>query len=319
MGLKSSIISDANCGVDRFRKMFDVEDLEARLREEYKPLYLARRALKVMKGEVPSQYAEEIIGFLNYQHPSEDVIGEYIQRSRNLEDRQSYFEKYGQYKQSSYQEVKKIPDKRYKISLLLSFITTNHRYEILKKLIEFLESSDRRYPDILSVGFGTGYEIKIAYESLPECTIEAFDKSEESLNYASSLLGYFGYEDDCLRRELFPLEDEEGVGDFTDSYDKVILCELLEHLENPLIALKNSKEALRPGGKMFLTFAIKIPQKDHVYLYRNISEARQQIDEAGLRIESDRFTPVTVMPFSEDERGSFGKGNYICVVKKTNG
>lgn len=50
---KEPTISDANCGVNCSQKMFDVEDMEVRLREEYKPLYLARRALKAMKGDAP--------------------------------------------------------------------------------------------------------------------------------------------------------------------------------------------------------------------------------------------------------------------------
>jgi 2-polyprenyl-3-methyl-5-hydroxy-6-metoxy-1,4-benzoquinol methylase len=295
--------------------MFDVEDLEKRLREEYKPLYFARRALKAMKGEAPSQYAREIMGYLNYKHPSTDVVGEYIQRSKNLEDRQSHFEKYNEYKQSSYPEVKKISDERYKISLLLSIITTNHRFEITRELENYLQSCSKKTPNILSVGFGTGYEIKLAYDNVPECNIEAFDKSEKSLSYASSLLDYFGYKDGCLRRELFPLETKKGEYNFEKKYDKIILCELLEHLENPLTALKNAKESMSKNGSMFLTFAINIPQEDHVYLYKNVEDAKRQIDEAGLIIESDIFTPVTIMPFDEDERRNFDRGNYVCIAK----
>lgn len=291
-------------------------ELEARLRKEYKPLYLARRTLKAMKGGAPSPYTEEIIDFLNHHHPSKDVVGEYIQRVKKLEDRQSYFEKCGEYQQSKYSEVKKIPEKRYKIALLLSFVTTNHRFEILEELVKFIEKISTKKPNILSVGFGTGYEVKLTYDNVSECKIEAFDKSKGSLKYASSLLSYFGYGDDCLRRGLFPLENEQGVGNFEGKYDRIILCELLEHLENPLAALKNSNVALKPGGKIFVTFAINIPQEDHVYLYPNINDAKQQIVEAGLTIESDLFAPVTVIPFNEKERRNFDKGNYMCIARK---
>src|SRR5262249_2945254 len=157
-------------------------------------------------GNSVDPFAPEILGFLNSRH-KDDYVRRYVERCRHLNDLQAAFELCGQYSASTYSEVRPIDHETYRISLLLSIITTNHRFEILQWLIEFLQM---RLPDvprtILSIGFGSGYEVKLIQDYCPAWEIMAFDNAAASYSYASDLLQYFGHDTECLRRQPFPLE-----------------------------------------------------------------------------------------------------------------
>jgi SAM-dependent methyltransferase len=199
--------------------------------------------------------------------------------------------------------------------LLLSFVLTNHRFEILESLSEFLRTSCGGPEKLLSIGFGTGYELKVAHNLLRDWRYEAYDSSPESFQYASELLRFFGCPDAGLCKKLFPLEDGTLPEGLEGSFGKIVLCELLEHLENPERALRNVGRTLHRDGMIFATMAINIAQEDHIYHYRTVEEARTQVREAGLRVLHERVTPVTIMPFSERDREKiFTKGNYICFL-----
>ena len=261
--------------------------------------------------------AADILGFVNYRYKA-NPIAAYAKRNEDLRGLQREFDRTGAYPASRYSEVKPIDDEVYKLSLLLSFICTNHRFEILTELRRFLQSPCADGPArSLSVGYGTGYELKLAREILPEWNIDAFDNSPQSFSYASDLLGFFKCRPVQLRQENFPLETSQGAEPYKNAFGKIVLCELLEHLENPALALRNLRQVLHKNGAMFLTMAINIAQEDHVFLYRNVDQARSQVLECGYKILREWITPAVMLPFGEEERAkSFQKGNYVCVVAK---
>ena len=152
---------------------------------------------------------------------------------------------------------------------------------------------------------------------MPQWDIQAFDNSEASFEYAKNLLAFFKCAHVGLRRELFPLEASEGLDQYRGRFGKVVVCELLEHLEKPAIALSNLRCVLHERGHLFLTMAVNIAQEDHVFLYSNIEQARCQVLEAGFKIKKELLAPVVILPFNEEERSAlFRKGNYVCIVER---
>jgi hypothetical protein len=294
-------------------------ELITRLKLEDRGLYCAALALKKMKGELADQVAEDVLGFLNSRY-GEEYLPRYVERCRQLNRLQTAFEASGRYPAVSYSDVLPIEPDTYRLSLLLSFVTTNHRFEILQSLTEFLKvtGTDSVPRTMLSIGFGSGYEIKLIQEHCPDWTILAFDNSAASHSYACDLLSYFQCGTDCLRVGTFPLEADEGIQNYAGCFGKIVMCEVLEHLEQPAKALSNLGRALHSQGRMFLTMAINIAQEDHIFLYPSVVDARRQVIDAGFRIVSEWATPVTVSPWlTASERDSLRKGNYICVVDKS--
>lgn len=286
-------------------------------------LFLSLDAVRRMKGDRVCALGDEILSFLS-QRGVEDPFRRYADRVKALQTLQQSFEKTGRYAASCYDEVQPVDLEEYNLALLLSFVVTNHRFEILEWLTEFLAAPVEGPQRLLSVGFGTGYELKVAQDRCPSWEIEAFDRSPDVARYAANLLQHFGCDASCLRLEEFPLEREEGIEAHESRYGKVVLCEVLEHLEQPARAIENVARTLASGGHMFLTMAINLAQEDHIHLYRSPDEARQQVLDAGLEIECEWVTPVTARAFAEEDRakgfaGGAGKGNYVCIVRRPGG
>jgi SAM-dependent methyltransferase len=270
-----------------------------------------------MYGGSDLSHAANILAFINHRYPS-NALAEYSKRVHDLRHLQREFEANGVYPARHYWQVKPINDEAYKLALLLSFICNNHRFEILAELERFLRQPSLGSAHLLSIGYGTGYELKLARQILPDWRIDAFDTSEESFAYATDLLAFFKCGPVALRRELFPLETADGLERYRGVFGKIVLCELLEHLEDPATALRNLRYVLHDNGHIFLTMAVNIAQEDHLFLYSSAEQARQQVLDCGLKIVNEMLAPVVMLPFEEAEREAlFQKGNYICVVEKT--
>jgi len=276
--------------------------------------YYARTAMRKMHADVIKPYAQDVFRFLNHRR-IRDPLEQYAQRLEWLRILQNEFDKTGKCRAAISREVPHVDDEQYELALLLSFISTNHRFEILQRLVKFLRMSCSAPNEVLSVGYGTGYELKLVFDELPGWKLWAFDSSPESYESASSLLCFFGYSADCLRQELFPLDNSESIAAYRGRFGKIILCELLEHLENPELALEAARNVISQDGLLFCTMAVNIAQEDHVYLYTSAEQARAQVLGSGFEIVEELVAPV-VLPFAESDRTRlFKKGNYICLAR----
>jgi SAM-dependent methyltransferase len=274
-------------------------------------------ALRKMRGDAIIPYANDIFDFLNHKEAA-DAFEVYVKRSEVLRTLQVKFEKTGRYRASRCAEVAPIDREQYNLALLLSFICTSHRFDILESLVRFLRMPCSAPREVLSIGYGTGYELKLVFQEMPGWRPLAFDNSPDSHQYASDLLGFFGYPADGLRQEFFPLDPANWIGAYRERFGKVILCELLEHLDDPTLALRAMRAVLHREGFLFCTMAVNIAQEDHVYLYHSADEARNQVMECGFEIVEEILAPVVILPFAEAKRAQmFKKGNYVCIAKPT--
>lgn len=297
-----------------------LEQLEEYLENHDRLLATSLYTTKQMKSSKSfKKVADELLAFIFHRYGL-TALDSYCQRNNNLMQIQKVFESKGEYSFKNYSDVVNIDREIYNLSLLISFVVANHRYEILDELKQFLKMEVQTPKTILSVGVGTGYEMKVMRDYLPQWSIEAYDVSAESISYARDLLKFYNCSDQGLLESHFPLEEKAGVGAFKSKFGKIVLCEVLEHLENPEQAIKNLAEALHPAGRIFLTMAVNIAQEDHIYLYASADQAREQVLRSGLQIEKELVTPMTLLPFDEKDREKkFKKGNYICIATKNTG
>jgi SAM-dependent methyltransferase len=287
------------------------------LRRVDSPSFYGFRALRKRRGDAVIPYAGDIFDFLNHKGVA-DAFEAYVKRSEVLRNLQVEFEKAGRYPAARSAEVATIDREQYNLALLLSFICTSHRFDILENLVRFLRLPCKApAQEVLSIGYGTGYELKLIFQEMPGWNVLAFDNSPDSHQYASDLLGFFGYPNDGLRQEYFPLDPGSLIGaQYRERFGKVILCELLEHLDDPARALRAMREVLHPEGMLFCTMAVRIAQEDHVYLYHSVDEARDQVLECGFEIVDETLAPVVILPFASTKRAAvFEKGNYVCIAK----
>jgi SAM-dependent methyltransferase len=112
-----------------------------------------------------------------------------------------------------------------------------------------------RYPDgctVLEVACGVGAQTVILARNSPGTDFVCIDISPESLAIAEERARTAG-----ALRATFRQADVNNLPFPPESFDHVFVCFLLEHLRDPLLALRNLKDVLRPGG------TITIIEGDH--------------------------------------------------------
>src|SRR5262245_30047694 len=115
-----------------------------------------------------------------------------------------------------------VPRDRYNISLLLSIVLTNHRFEIMQQLETFLASCAEPAGRMASVGTGTGYELRLMAGTIPPgWTIESYDTDETVRAEAQHYLEFFGVMRPVVWGSEFPLDQVRP--DFRRKYSAIVL------------------------------------------------------------------------------------------------
>jgi len=109
-------------------------------------------------------------------------------------------------------------------------------------LVDFPEAGT-----VLDVGCGTGWLTK-QYAKLTQCQVIGIDFSEQSIAIAS---------DEAIKEGLsnikFEVMDAEGLEFDSDSFDRIVCSEVLEHLLQPEKALNEMHRVLKPTGQIVVT------------------------------------------------------------------
>ena len=147
---------------------------------------------------------------------------------------------------------------------------------------------------VLEIGAGIG---NITTELLPRDLYVASDINPQYLSYLRNLALGKPY----LEVDRLDLEDSAGFARWSGSFDTVVCLNVLEHVNDPLPALRNMRSALRPGGRLVLY----VPQGP--WLYSSLDEVlghrcryrktglAEELRATGFRLESMRdFNRVSV-------------------------
>ncbi len=147
---------------------------------------------------------------------------------------------------------------------------------------------------VLEIGAGIG---NLTGELLPRELYVASDINPQYLAYLKNLALGKPY----LQVARIDLEDAGGFAGWEGEFDTVVCLNVLEHVRDPLRALRNMRAALRPGGRLVLY----VPQGQ--WLYSSLDEVlghrcrygkeelSQELRDSGFRLERLRdFNRVAV-------------------------
>ncbi|GAM97946.1 hypothetical protein U91I_01576 [alpha proteobacterium U9-1i] len=175
--------------------------------------------------------------------------------------------------------------REYMRGLLLSQIYwSNHT-----RSMDFFESS---FLPLLSQGsalleIGPGHGFFMASALARNClgVVSGWDISEASLEETNAALASLGY------RSGFSLALRDIFAPGPEKFDAVVMSEVLEHLEEPDLALKAVHALLPRGGRLFVNIPINSPMPDHIYLLRSQAEATALVEGAAFKIDKAALFP----------------------------
>jgi 2-polyprenyl-3-methyl-5-hydroxy-6-metoxy-1,4-benzoquinol methylase len=142
--------------------------------------------------------------------------------------------------------------------------------------------------DLLEIGPGHGLLLAQAASDPGIASVSAWDVSAESLRQTARALERLGVsrKANLKQRDLLAAPLEE-------TFDAIVISEVLEHLEAPRNALESLVRHLRANGRIFINVPVNSPAPDHIYLLRTPEEATELVESAGLRVLHRAFEPMS--------------------------
>ena len=177
------------------------------------------------------------------------------------------FEKTGRYPSQYIDNIKK-ERIDYDIPLLCSTFLSYPRYHIFETLYDKINI--KKNESIGVIGVGSGIELIV-------------------LNNWSNNIFAYDLDIGTFIQTTFPdvnFFEKHFSYEPKKSYDKIILIELLEHLEDYENLLIHVMKSLKPNGRIHFTTAVNVPQFDHLYNFElNDKNLESCILNNGFEIE----------------------------------
>lgn len=230
--------------------------------------------------------------YIEATHISLDVLVDaYLTIVADTAKEQIYFKKNGKYRLSSLQEAN-------------TLVYENHEY--MQKYMHGLAVSQFFWPQhkaifsyfgsilphqhgkkYLEIGPGHGL---FFLEALLVNQFEkymALDISRTSLDLTQHIVEANGIKNVHIRYEYANIFNFQS----SECFDFIVMCEVLEHLEDPKMILEKIFSLLAVEGKAFLTTCVNCPMMDHLYLYRSIDEIEAMLHAVGFKIVEKIVVP----------------------------
>jgi len=226
-----------------------------------------------------------------------------------------HFRRYGRYRLSSFADAMRecyanAPFmERYVNGILVSTVFwNNHAHAISSYVMEYLPSL-KADSDLLEIGPGHGLFLYFAATSPSAASVSGWDVSPTSVEHTRSALEVLG----VTRPVALILQNvfEAKPGEHGPRFDAITMSEVLEHLEDPVAALRQAREWLRPGGSVWVNVPANSPAPDHIFLVHSPEHACDIVREAGLEVTASRAFPMTGTTLDKARKG---KLTISCIV-----
>lgn len=210
----------------------------------------------------------------------------------------SYFLENMEYGHTDFNEVKeavydneRLMTDIYLPGLLLSYAYTTILYEKNHLfLTEFLPKLDETMSGI-EIGFGEGYYIWRLFQALHSVKIYGYDISPHAIQFTARLLQESGVsmENYSLRYgNIF-----EGIPQPAEAFDFGVLAEVIEHIPNPQIGIREITRMLKRGGFLYLTTVINSNHMDHISNFESADIVQTMMEQEGLNILAKKMYHMT--------------------------
>jgi ubiquinone/menaquinone biosynthesis C-methylase UbiE len=250
-----------------------------------------RETLHLLDGD-PRKFSAAVEQWVNF-------TSEFLAKQRK-------FLKNGQYGSKSFEAIRSelYEDEEkmrnfYLIALMFSFLFSSN-------YVGFFAFLERRLLPVLAearavcdVGCGHGVYLSQMLTAAPRAIGVGVDISSASLETTARLLSFNGIE--AARYRLCQGDVQVRLPVDDASQDAMTCFEVIEHLEHPEAALAELRRAVRPGGLLCMSTAIRMESVDHIHLFQSPDEVRQLVTAGGFNIVADEIIPLSTEDISDPE------------------
>ncbi len=209
-----------------------------------------------------------------------------------------FFRRAGRYRLSRFEDAlaevysNKAFMERYMNFLLLSHVLWDNHARAMAHFEDRYLPSLPSETDHLEVGPGHGLLLHLACNALQLGSVTGWDVSQTSIDQARNCLEAMGErrEVNLVMQDLF---DAPPATDDGKRFGSVVLAEVLEHLEDPIAALKAVSRHMRPEALLWVHVPVNSPAPDHLYLLRTPEEAVALVRAGGFEPIDSAFFPMT--------------------------
>jgi 2-polyprenyl-3-methyl-5-hydroxy-6-metoxy-1,4-benzoquinol methylase len=231
---------------------------------------------------------------LNKNHLS--LIDGYAEFCNDSLRHQVFFEKFGRYKNTNYQEATRAfyhnavhMNERYLPGMFIShFIWPQHHY-MLENFKNQILPRVGKFQTFFEVGVGCGVYSNTILSDVPECNGVGFDISQHALDYTEIVIQKNGF------GHRYKTKNHDISIEYKNKCDFLVCQEVLEHLENPSEFCSWLARMISPGGNAYVTAALNAGHSDHIYLFSEPAQLEEMLRQAG-------FQPISLF-----EEFAFGK------------
>lgn len=206
---------------------------------------------------------------------------------------QLYFQRHKRYRYSSFAEVadsvyfdEDYMGKYMHGLAITAWLWPNHR-DMHRYFATSIPATKRG--TYLEVGPGHGVYMMTAMTLSQFERFEGVDLSPTSVAMTTALLQsheavdsarYEIYCSDFLKDELRQTQ-----------YDAIVMGEVLEHVEQPLVFLQKIRDLAADDAFIFITTPINAPAVDHIYLFESFDAIETLVLQAGLSVRESKLIP----------------------------
>jgi 2-polyprenyl-3-methyl-5-hydroxy-6-metoxy-1,4-benzoquinol methylase len=224
---------------------------------------------------------------LDYRFLCETVLEEEIFFRREGRYRLSKFE-------DAYREVyanRQFMDRYMNFLLLSHVLWENHARAMShfeQRYLPSLPAGTRH----LEIGPGHGLLLHFASRAAKISSVTGWDVSATSIDQARHCLKIMGETRniELTLQDLFAAPTESGE---KQKFGSVVMAEVLEHLEDPVAAMRAVARHMAPGGMLWIHVPINSPAPDHLYLLRTPEEAVELVKAGGFEPVDTAFYPMS--------------------------
>lgn len=252
-----------------------------------------------------------------FGYSPDDLVECYIKFCHMIVKENMYFKRHGSYRAKDQSDnLSLYRDNAFMFSYMCGlgvsqFLWENH-YNMWRFFQRMCEQSAATTQSYLEVGPGHGFYFCEAANTLKNANLTCIDLSRSSLDITQKMYG-------ILAKNVGRLDPIHGS--FLDlpnnsAFDMVVICEVLEHVNDPRSFLRQAHNILKPGGRVIISTCANSAAIDHIYLYESISHIHSHIKSENFDIVDELALPI--------ENSSTGKefyeqkipSNYIAMLQK---